>query len=228
MEKSHIIMGLLLFIIVLVVINQYKQENLDASGLSNEALQNIASVYGNKDKEVSFNNVNVTGTLNLKTFKGIIVAWSGAIADIPAGWGFCNGTKYKALDGTDLQSPDLRSKFIIGASKPGTSTNGSVDGWGPDGQPSYTNMPLAPRMVANQGGEENHKLTIAEMPSHGHSYSAMRNDIGSEYYNGSVIGYSYPNWWALKANSSPTGNVGGDQQHNNMPPFYALAYIIKL
>ena len=38
--------------------------------------------------------------------KGIIVLWSGAIADIPAGWALCDGT---------LGTPDLRNKFIVAA-----------------------------------------------------------------------------------------------------------------
>lgn len=38
--------------------------------------------------------------------KGIIVLWSGAIVDIPAGWSLCDGADDR---------PDLRDKFIIGA-----------------------------------------------------------------------------------------------------------------
>lgn len=37
---------------------------------------------------------------------GIIVMWSGAIVDIPAGWHLCDGT-----DGT----PDFRNRFLFGA-----------------------------------------------------------------------------------------------------------------
>ncbi|MFH1691503.1 MAG: hypothetical protein ABIC68_02895 [Candidatus Omnitrophota bacterium] len=38
--------------------------------------------------------------------RGVIVAWSGTVADIPSGWILCNGA-----NGT----PDLRDRFIIGA-----------------------------------------------------------------------------------------------------------------
>ena len=37
---------------------------------------------------------------------GMIILWSGAIVDIPAGWQLCNGT-----NGT----PDLRNRFLAGA-----------------------------------------------------------------------------------------------------------------
>ena len=39
----------------------------------------------------------------LENFKGMILMWSGAIVDIPAGWHLCDGT-----EGT----PDLRNKFV--------------------------------------------------------------------------------------------------------------------
>lgn len=38
--------------------------------------------------------------------RGLICAWSGAIADIPPGWALCDGR-----NGT----PDLRDKFVVGA-----------------------------------------------------------------------------------------------------------------
>jgi len=38
--------------------------------------------------------------------KGLICLWSGAIVDIPAGWGLCDGS---------LGTPDLRNRFLVGA-----------------------------------------------------------------------------------------------------------------
>jgi len=38
--------------------------------------------------------------------QGLICLWSGAIVDIPAGWGLCDGS---------LGTPDLRNKFLVGA-----------------------------------------------------------------------------------------------------------------
>lgn len=56
--------------------------------------------------------------------KNIIVLWSGAIVDIPAGWALCDGN-----NGT----PNLVDKFIIGAGStynPGDAggTNVATDG----------------------------------------------------------------------------------------------------
>lgn len=48
---------------------------------------------------------------------GVIVMWSGVVADVPAGWLLCDGT-----NGT----PDLRGRFIVGAG--GEYTPGSKGG----------------------------------------------------------------------------------------------------
>lgn len=37
---------------------------------------------------------------------GLIIIWSGAIVDIPAGWVICDGNN---------QTPDLRDRFVLGA-----------------------------------------------------------------------------------------------------------------
>lgn len=84
-------------------------------------------------------------------------------------------------------TPDLRGKFILGWS---------------DARP-----------VGTTGGEEEHTLTIAEMPAHDHSggagVSVSGSDAGS---NGNL------------ANGWRTGFTGGGLAHNNMPPYYALAF----
>jgi microcystin-dependent protein len=139
---------------------------------------------------------------------GMIVMWSGSIGSIPDGWALCDGS-----NGT----PDLRDRFIVGAGG------------------SYT--------VGTTGGEATHTLTIAEIPSHSHTITAdgahshvLRKGSGS-------IGGQYPpvdqtagNWSTVQNTDSAgshnhggeTGSTGSGAAHENRPPYYALAYIMKL
>lgn len=148
--------------------------------------------------------------------KGVIVMWSGTLATIPAGWALCDGN-----NGT----PNLKDRFVVGA--------------GNEYQP---NSP--------PGGEKTHVLTINEMPTHTHiqdnhvhdrntlstGQSGRYNKVGApdqitspstnlhfidELQVPGTGQYTYPT-------TATNQYTGGGAAHNNMPPYYALAYIMKL
>lgn len=73
----------------------------------------------------------------------------------------------------------------------------------------------------SSGGEATHKLTVNEMPSHGHSLKFDQSTNGGTAWvktGGNSGGPYYSNEYI--------GNTGGSQAHNNMPPYYC-AYCWK-
>ena len=158
---------------------------------------------------------------------GIIVAWSGSANNIPEGWHICDGT-----EGT----PDLQGKFILGSSSAhavGTTGGEETHQLTTDETPSHT----------HKINIDKSKLTISSSGAHTHS---LYSDSGSPVSNNHDIVRGVGNgnaYFSLNPftgtdgththtiNGSISGtinNTGGDQAHNNMPPYYTLCYIMKL
>lgn len=143
--------------------------------------------------------------------KGIIMAFSGTFdsngypIDPDTNAG---DTGWHICDGTN-GTPDLRGRFILGAS---------------DGH-----------AVGSTGGEENHTLTIGEMPTHNHTIHFYNDDWNqtdgsSGRCNQPGIVHDSIDRADEHTNRWPdlVENTGGGAAHNNMPPYYTLSYIMKI
>ena len=156
---------------------------------------------------------------------GAIMSWSSVA--IPDGWLACDGravsradtarlfavigTTYGAGDGTTtFNLPDLRGRAIVGLDNMGGSAANVITGsWA--------------RNVGGVFGEENHQLTIAEMPAHTHSLGTTLSPNGSG--SGELEG-TYSN--AHKINHAAiSAPAGGDGAHNTIQPSMALYWIIR-
>ena len=101
-------------------------------------------------------------------------------------------------------APDLRGRFILGAGQGGGLTN---------------------RTINSIGGDESVTLTKAQMPKHNHGFweTSYATGGGDKVPHSGQDTYYRPN-----EPQTTMFDDGGNQSHNNMPPFYVLVYIMKL
>jgi len=217
---------LLSILIILVMIKRSEKFTVPCINVINrESIQNLKSVFSSEEK-IYYNNIKcsnlTTKNLHPKNFSGVIVAWSGTLEKIPIGWGLCDGTEYTDNFGNKIKSPDLRSRFIIGA-------------WDKKVVQSLSTLPpLTPYLPKTIGGRETHTLTLEEIAPHSHEQFWLFGAC-NQYHERGWYGDSDPGC-TLKTNDKaapPNSNTVPDslknnQAHNNMPPYLALAYIIKI
>ncbi|MBQ4820694.1 hypothetical protein [Aquimarina sp. MMG016] len=161
--------------------------------------------------------------------KGLISMWSGK--DIPSGWALCNGKD---------NTPDLSGKFIVGFDKD-TNDYNEIGKTGGLEEVRLTEAELPPHTHTDKG----HVHSITD-PGHNHINSSFnrlvrqtgndthkgtdgRNDPGKEFdlRNSAEIKESKTGIKIISGKSN-LEKTGGDQPHENRPPYYVLAYIMKL
>jgi hypothetical protein len=192
--------------------NEYDIYTLNRIAVNKDTTTNSLDVNG---------NVNTTSKIrqngNALVPSGMIAIWSGIISTIPLGWTLCDGS-----NGT----PDLRNRFIIGASSDSSAMSMTTI----SGSPTKT------------GGS---KDTI--LPAHTHT--GVTNTTGSHTHTTDFIDYwgDYGGWINGGGNNgldvSTLTDPAGSHTHTsttstdgnatsgtnaNLPPYFALAYIMKL
>lgn len=195
--------------------------------------------------KATFPNVNspVTATpasLNSPIPAGIIAMWSGLISAVPTGWGLCDGTS-----GT----PNLRDRFIVGAGT--TYAVGATGGSLVSGSAgSHTHTEASAGGHSHTGLVGDTTLTVNQIPAHTHDVELKYTTVGGagssrQYWTKSAVdtlldgtvtagasstggGLSHNHSITAEAAHSHTINSVGDHTHSTVPPYFALAYIMKL
>ena len=161
----------------------------------------------------------IAAAVNAAVPPNIMARWHGSIATIPAGWILCDGQ-----NGT----PDLRDKFVVGA-------GGEYD-------VGETGGALTHGHISDLAA---HALTIAEMPAHRHhvvvdalgnnnltagtSLSVQRSAGGdTEYVLNSAPGEPSIGRTSQMGEGTPHDHALTIDSANHLPPYYALAYIMKI
>ncbi len=184
------------------------------AGAGNITVQNtgVISITAGPGITINRNNGNVTVSNSAEAFAaGMIMMWSGLVANIPTGWAICDGGS-----GT----PDLRDRFIMGAG--GSYATGATGGSADAVVVSHT-----------------HDITGATNARGAHTHEVILTGVGG-------VPPVSPEGGALHAGSGKGGvrtNQAGEHTHSvtgttnavgvsgagkNLPPFYALAFIMKL
>ena len=170
-------------------------------------------ILGNGSSAVSFvapgsagNLLTSNGTTWVSTaaptsfVAGMIMLWSGSSASIPSGWLLCDGTN---------STPDLRNRFVVGAGSTYAvnATGGTADA-----------------IVVSH----THTATVTD-PTHTHTVNTVSNQFGVAG-GGNNVGVGGT---TITTNAASTGitvsnsTTGSSGTNANLPPYYALCYIMK-
>ncbi|RIZ67103.1 MAG: hypothetical protein D0531_01295 [Methylococcales bacterium] len=168
---------------------------------TNNQIQTYDNLYGILQNAPAVSNVVPTG---------LIAIWSGSIGSIPSGWVLCDGTN---------STPDLRNSFILGAGNSYSvgQTGGSTDAI----VVSHTHT--ATSVVTDAG--------------HFHAPGSASNFWGNSAFGGSPSGSPVGATYGTSAQTAnaTTGitvattnaSTGVSGTNANLPPYYALAFIMK-
>lgn len=116
------------------------------------------------------------------------------------GAGIGQWTGWHVCDGS-AGTPNLKGRFVVGQNI---------------NDPEFLS-------VGAYGGTKAETLTVNQLPPHTHKQSVWKNGAGGE--GGDSL---RPYQSGGQTNDTSTEATGGGQQHNNLPPYYALLYVKRL
>ena len=208
-----------------------------------EIFGNTEIVTDDTEAETSLNRYGDIDSFGIMPF-GSIIMFHGNINSnkSPSGlssdqvicncWRLCDGSTHNGIT-----TPDLRDRFIVGANQASGDTNSHY---------VYS--------IGATGGQNSVTIVTAHLPSHSHSQSSTSsganhrhtpvvvnpNDWNYNDHHGGPYTMGTDNvgdtGWSSDGNAVESGgvhshsiqNTGGGQSHENRPPYYALAYIMRV
>jgi hypothetical protein len=141
---------------------------------------------------------------------GMIMLWSGSSASIPSGWLLCDGSS---------STPDLRNRFVVGAGSTYAvdATGGSADAIVVSHTHTATVTDAGHRHIEGFAGVNT-----------GASYGVTTAPVGNinQQSGGSTSNHPFTSTetTGITVANSTTGSSGTNA---NLPPYYALCYIMK-
>ena len=151
---------------------------------------------------VTVNNGTIATTAFVRSIipAGVILMWSGSVATVPSGWFLCDGNN---------STPDLRNRFVVGAGSTYSvgGTGGSTDA-----------------IVVSH----THSASVSD-PGHTHQELYFDGGGGGHGLTGGPNNYNASRQTGVGFTSISVGieTTGSAASNANLPPYYALAYIMK-
>jgi hypothetical protein len=179
----------------------------------------VASGATGTTQAVGTNNTTIATTAFVRSIipAGVILMWSGSIASIPSGWVLCNGA-----NGT----PNLQDRFIVGAGSTYAvaATGGSANAvlvshthTASVSDPGHQHLFGADDQVGEQGG-------YIVQSGFGYDATSTTGGGGVNLFTKRTDNTNNPQLTGISVSNSTEGVSGTNQ---NLPPYYALAYIMK-
>lgn len=138
---------------------------------------------------------------------GLISLWSGSVASVPSGWYLCNGS-----NGT----PNLQDRFIVGAGS--TYAVGATGGSANATLVSHTHSASSSSYVSDPG---HYHL------SSGTNGGSQTGFLSSDGDNTQQLPTTSATTGISVSTSTSISTEGASATNANLPPYYALAYIMK-
>jgi hypothetical protein len=166
-----------------------------------DASSNLLGTYDN-----IYGIVGVQSAVGTTIPTGMINLWYGAIGSVPTGWYLCDGA-----NGT----PDLRDRFVVGAGS--TYSVAAVGGATDAIVVSHTHTATSTSTVTDPG----HKHTVG-----GSGYGLASGSNAGAWYN-STSDTSTAVTGVTVSTTTTNASAGVSGTNANLPPYYALAYVMK-